>query len=101
MASYLLIACSALSLLASSALAATPGAGGDVSAPPSAAPKSPGKADSQQDAEAAFARAKADCRRVEKDARRDCVSSAQRDYDKTQRVVKPPRKPVPQQALKP
>jgi len=72
-----------------------------VSAPPSAAPKTQGKADSQQDAQAAFARAKAECRRVDKDERRDCVRRAQGDYDKTQRFVKPPRRPVPDPVLKP
>ena len=88
------IACAALWLAASGAWAAE-GPGGDVSTPPSAAPKTPGKADSQHDAEAAFERAKAECRRVEKSSKRDCVRRAQGDYDKTQRLVKPPRKPMP------
>jgi len=96
------IACAALWLAASVAWAAADAPGGDLGTPPSAAPKMPGRADTQQDAEAAFERARAECRRVEKGAKRDCVRSAQRDYDKTQRLVKPPRRPVPpEQVLKP
>jgi len=98
---HAVIACAALSLAASGAWAAAEGPGGDVNAPPSAAPKTPGKADSQQDAEAAFERARAECRRVDKKGRRDCVRLAQREYDKTQRVAKPLRKPAPEQGPKP
>ncbi len=89
-----LIACAAL-FLGASGSATSQGPGGDVGTAPSAAPKTPGKADAQHDAEAAFERAKAECRGADKGERRDCVKRAQRDYDKTQRVVKPPRRPPP------
>lgn len=96
------IACAALSLAAALAWAAADAPGGDLGVAPSAAPKTPAKADSQQDAEAAFGRAKADCRHAEKGSKRDCVRDAQRNYDKTQRLVKPPRKPLPaEQVSKP
>jgi len=89
----LFVACAALSLVASVASAGSQLPSGEPGATPSAAPRVGGKADSQQDAESAFARAKADCRRVEKSARRDCIVRAEKDYDRTQRVVKP-RKPA-------
>ena len=97
------IACAALWLACAGAWATSQTPGGDVGTAPSAAPKSPVKAaDTQQDAEAAFERARAECRRVDKGERRDCVRRAQGDYDKTQRAVKPPRRPPPaEQVSKP
>jgi hypothetical protein len=99
----IMTACGALLLAAGSAFAAAGGQPGDDgnATTPSAAPRTEGKADSQRDAEEAFTQGKAECRRVAKDARRDCVRRVERDYDKTQRVVKPPRKPVPETVLKP
>jgi hypothetical protein len=97
------IACAALWLACAGASAMSQVPGGDVSTAPSAAPRSPARAaDTQQDAEAAFERARAECRRVDRGARRDCVRRAQGDYDKTQRAVKPPRRPPPaEQTSKP
>jgi hypothetical protein len=89
------IACAALWLACAGASATSQAPGGDVSTAPSAAPKTPAKADTQQDAEAAFERARAECRRVDKSERRDCMRRSQGDYDKTQRAVKPPRRPPP------
>lgn len=64
--------------------------GGDINALPSG-PKSTAARNTQQDAEAAYQQARAECRRVTRDERRECIVQAQRDFDKTLR--QPPRAP--------
>jgi hypothetical protein len=76
------------------AWAADTGPGADVNAAPSGPPNK-GKAGSQRETEEAFAKARAECRGEAPDMKRDCVVKAQKDNDKTDRVVKPPKKEMP------
>jgi len=80
----------ALAAAAAGVFSASTTPGGDINALPSG-PKSTATRDSRQDAEAAYQQARAECRRVPRDERRDCIAQAQRDFDKTLR--QPPRPP--------
>ena len=44
----------------------------------------------QRDAQAAYMQARAECRHVSGDQRRDCISKSQREYDKDRTLPKPP-----------
>jgi hypothetical protein len=76
----------------------TPGTPGSESNATSSGPNMQGNAGNQREAEASFARARAECRGAERGTKLDCVARAQQDIDKTQRVMKPPRKPPPDTA---
>ena len=80
----------ALLVAVSGALAQSTAPGGDVNAMPSG-PKSTTTRDNQQDAQAAYEQARAECRQVGRDERRACMTRAQRDYDKTLHPPGPPR----------
>jgi hypothetical protein len=45
---------------------------------------------SQRDAQAAYMQARAECRNVSGDQRRDCIAKSQREYDKDRTLPKPP-----------
>jgi hypothetical protein len=81
-----------LLLAGSNAMAAATTPGADVNALPSG-PKAPAARGSQEDAETAYEQARAECRRVARDLRRECVKGVQLDYEKTLRSPKPPRPP--------
>lgn len=87
-----LLTASAVLLMAvgSGVFAASTTPGADINALP-AGPKSAATGDSQRDAEAAYEQARAECRRVARDERRECIVRVQRDYDKTLRQPVPPR----------
>lgn len=44
----------------------------------------------QRDAQAAYMQARAECRNVSGDQRRDCITKSQREYDKDRTLPKPP-----------
>lgn len=80
-----------LAAFAVAAPAAGQGVGpADVNAVPG--PANPqGRSDTQRDAEAAFAQARAECRRVPREERRACVEAAQREHDADRRALGPRR----------
>jgi len=64
--------------------------GSSVTGDPNAMPQGPGgtsRADPQADQQAAYERAKADCRKVQPGSqlRRDCMKRSEKDYDRDQR----------------
>lgn len=74
---------------ASAAWAQAGGQGYDPNAMPQG-PVGTVRADTQGDAQAAYERARADCRGVDRRKRRDCLDRAQQQYDREQR-----QKPAP------
>jgi len=90
--SRLLFLTATLLFAGSNAMAAATAPGADVNALPSG-PKTPAARGSQEDAETAYEQARAECRRVARDLRRECVERAQLDYDKRLRTLKPPPRP--------
>jgi endonuclease/exonuclease/phosphatase family metal-dependent hydrolase len=82
-----------LSLLSFGAAAAPPAIGGDINAMP-AGPGQQTGADTQKDAQAAFAEARAECRGEGRKLKRECVKQATREEDLTRRDLAPARAPI-------